>query len=73
MCLTSEQVVFSQIPRKKLPFKGRTLVTTKFLLPVIEKLLDMPDAGLEEGSDEWIKSMKENLDMVTFTHMNRYT
>ena len=58
--------------KKKLPFKGRTLATTKFLLPVIEKLLDMPDAGLEEGSDEWIKSMKENLDMVTFTHMNRY-
>ena len=43
------------------------------VLPILEYLLDMPDAGPREGSSEWIKEMTNSLDLVTFGQLSRYS
>ena len=42
------------------------------MVPVLEILIGMPDAGPTRGSDEWIELMRQNMLLATFEDMVEY-
>ena len=63
------QVVFRQIPKDERPRNGRMSPLVDLLLPVIEKMFDLPSTGPKEGTEEWLQEKETSPISITFRHM----
>jgi hypothetical protein len=69
LCL---QVVFRQIPKDERPHRGRIGPLVDHLLPVIEKMFDLPSTGPKEGTEEWLQQKEASPSSISFRHMVFY-
>ena len=58
-----------QIPKAERPHKGRVGPTVDVLLPVMEKMFDMPSTGPKEGTDAWMQLREADPMSISFRHM----
>ena len=65
----SVKYILKQIPKRERLYGGSVMACHQVLLPVLEILFEMSEAGPARGSEEWIAEMKDNLMLVTFQDM----
>ena len=71
-CAACLQVVFRQIPKDERPRNGRMSPLVDLLLPVIEKMFDLPSTGPKEGTEEWLQEKEASPISITFRQMVYY-